>query len=142
MSECCYSVVGVLIWNDEDQLLMFERNTPPEGIACPAGHIDEHGIPEQAAINEVREEVGLSVTSLRSLWQGYLPYRCRRQGEHGDGGHAWFIYSASVEDEEIVASDRETRNVQWYSINEIGALAHGGKLEPAWKEILKKVGVL
>ena len=142
MSKCCYSVVGVLIWNDEDQLLMFERNTPPEGIACPAGHIDEHGTPEQAAINEVQEEVGLSVTFLRPIWQGYLPYRCRRQSDNGDGGHVWFIYSAGVENFEVEASDRETRNAQWYDIAEIAMLAQNGKLEPAWKDILLQVGVL
>lgn len=63
---CDHASVGVLI-SSPDGLLVFERATPPAGIAPVAGHLDRHGGPEAAAHAEVTEEVGLTVTHLHLL---------------------------------------------------------------------------
>ena len=56
---CDHTSVGVLIHNDNNELLLIERGTFPFGMAAPAGHVDQHDSCEEAAIAEVREEVGL-----------------------------------------------------------------------------------
>ena len=141
--QCCYSVVGVMIWH-HDKLLMFERNTPPAGIACPAGHIDEHGTHRKAALTEVQEEVGITLDTeqLHFKCAGYLPYKCRRQNPDVEGGHTWFLYEAYVDGDQFVASERETRNAHWYTRKEVQQLARDGKLEPAWLHWLTELGIV
>ncbi|MFE3517574.1 NUDIX hydrolase [Streptomyces sp. NPDC059166] len=91
---CDHTSVGVLIPGPEG-LLMFERATPPTGLAPVAGHIDQHGSPEQAARSEVAEEVGLTVTRLHPLLTQWRPNRCRRTPT-GPVGHQWWILQAEV----------------------------------------------
>jgi len=140
---CCYSVVGVMVWH-HNTLLMFERNTLPPGIACPAGHIDDHGTHRKAALVEVQEEVGITLDTeqLHFRAAGYLPYKCRRQNPEEEGGHTWFVYEAQVEDAQFSASERETKNAHWYTRNEVRAYAESGKLEPAWLHWLTELGIV
>lgn len=143
MTHCCYSVVGVLIWHKE-KLLMFERMTEPLAIACPAGHIDDHGSPHRAAVTEVAEEVGLTVTGLRLLMTPhYDPRPCRRQKRlQEDTGHLWYIYEASVSHYEVTVNPREAANPRWYSREELQALARRGALEPSWVDILTMLHII
>lgn len=63
-----------------------------------AGHVwDEHTSYTDAAYAEVREELGLTVTALEQVTEGWRPNRCRR-GAAPDGryGHHWRIYRADV----------------------------------------------
>lgn len=91
---CDHTSVGVLITSPAG-LLVFERAAPPAGIAPVAGHIDQHGSPEQAARTEAAEEVGLVVTRLNLLVQRWRPNQCRRP-TGGSVGHRWWIYQAQA----------------------------------------------
>ncbi|WP_158894069.1 NUDIX domain-containing protein [Amycolatopsis anabasis] len=53
------------------------RGRPP-GSAPAAGHVDQHGDPEQTARAEVTEEVGRAASSLRLLPTEWRSHRCRR----------------------------------------------------------------
>ena len=65
---CDNKSVGVIIQNPEGEVALLRRAKFPVGMAPVAGHVDEHGSPEQAAIDEAAEEVGLhiSLSGLRS----------------------------------------------------------------------------
>jgi 8-oxo-dGTP pyrophosphatase MutT (NUDIX family) len=140
---CDNTSVGVLIQQDS-RFLMFERQTFPPGIAPPTGHVDDHGSPAQAAIDEVHEEVGLTVTALSRLWSGWLPNRCRRLG--GDG-HAWTMYRADTTGD-LHLGEQEAANAAWYPAGELQQLAKdtvhadGLGLEPVWCVLLHRVGVI
>jgi len=143
MHACCYRVVGALIWQG-DRLLMFERNTPPKGIACPAGHMDTALSPYAAMCKEVYEEVGLTVTSAKLLLHPIhlLPPCRRQQAAQENYGHLWFVYQAEVEDYEVKHSEREAKNPQWYTVEEIRELARAGRLEADWVSIFTKLFLL
>ena len=84
MKKCDHKSVGILVMRD-GKLLLIERKKPPFGFAPPAGHIDEHGGFEEAAINELKEEVGLDVLSLKLAAEGRKENPCRR----GSAWHYW-----------------------------------------------------
>ncbi|MHC5701947.1 NUDIX hydrolase [Streptomyces tirandamycinicus] len=107
---CDHASVGVLI-SSPSGLLVFERATPPVGIAPVAGHVDQHGGPEQTARDEVTEEVGLTVTHLHLLMDQWRPNRCRRTPS-GPVGHHWWIFQAEVSGS-LCPSPREVRAPQW-----------------------------
>ncbi|MGP8298123.1 NUDIX hydrolase [Streptomyces inhibens] len=107
---CDHASVGVLI-SSPDGLLVFERATPPAGIAPVAGHIDQHGGPEGAARAEVAEEVGLAVSQLHLLLTEWRPNRCRRTPTSAVG-HRWWIYQAEASGP-LRPSAREVRAPRW-----------------------------
>ncbi|QYX76476.1 NUDIX hydrolase [Streptomyces akebiae] len=119
---CCdHTSVGVLI-SSPGGLLVFERATPPAGIAPVAGHVDQHGGPGQAARAEVAEEVGLAVTHLHLLLERWRPNRCRRPTCQ-TVGHRWWIYQAQVSGP-IRPSDREVRDPRWIHPDQLQQHAH------------------
>lgn len=160
MRACCNQVVGVIIHDRAGRLLMFQRATPPAGVAPAAGHVGEHGDPEAAAIAEVREEVGLTVTGLELLATRWLPDSCGSRQLPGPQGfdHHWSIYRADVTG--VVAVDvREAVNPRWCTPAQVQALAdrtvdwaHGGLtdtqftarpgLEPVWVLWLHHLGLI
>ncbi|WP_329537117.1 NUDIX domain-containing protein (plasmid) [Streptomyces sp. NBC_01450] len=105
-SFCDHTSVGVLI-SSPSGLLVFDRVTPPAGLAPVAGHVDQHGGPEQAARDEVTEEAGLTVTRLHLLLDQWRPNRCRRTPT-GPVGHHWWIFQAEAS-RSLRPSAREVR---------------------------------
>ena len=58
-----------IIFNDDGKLLMIERHKDGgHYFVLPGGHVDEGESPEQAAVREVQEETGLSVTVSKLLY--------------------------------------------------------------------------
>ncbi|WP_327268065.1 NUDIX hydrolase [Streptomyces sp. NBC_01218] len=153
---CDHTSVGVLIAGPTG-LLLFERTTPPVGLAPVAGHIDQHGSPEQAARNEVAEEVGLTVTRLDPLLAQWRPNRCRRTAT-GPVGHQWWIFQAEAKGV-LHPSAAEVRAPRWMRANELqhaalrtvtysqGHLEHGEferqpGLTPVWCHFLHALGLI
>jgi 8-oxo-dGTP pyrophosphatase MutT (NUDIX family) len=82
---CDNTSVGVIITNEANEFLMFERATFPPGLAPVAGHVDTHGTLRQAAETEVREEVGLTVVTLTETAANW-PW-CGRSRPHRPARH-------------------------------------------------------
>jgi 8-oxo-dGTP pyrophosphatase MutT (NUDIX family) len=117
---CDSTSVGAVIRDAEGRVLTFRRATPPPGIAGPAGHVDDHGTPEQAIVDEVREEVGLTVVSYEQIASEQRSGACRRMG--GELGHWWWLFEVRAEGE-LAPSWRETRDAAWRSPSELQQLA-------------------
>ncbi|MDB5184507.1 MAG: hydrolase [Candidatus Saccharibacteria bacterium] len=158
MKNCDNMSVGVIIQSPEGAFALLERARFPIGIAPPAGHIDEHGQPEQAAVNEVQEELGL-VIALNGLQNTVIQGRrvnnqCRRPG---GTHHSWWIYEATKYSGNLVPDAEETRGANWYAPDQLQALADRTKafqagqlsqkdweanpgLEPVWFDFFTELG--
>jgi 8-oxo-dGTP pyrophosphatase MutT (NUDIX family) len=155
---CDNTSVGVIITNDRNEFLMFDRNTFPPGTAPVAGHVDTHGTAREAAEAEVREEVGLTIASLSEITTCWRHNRCRRLPGPRGVGHQWTIFHAVVSGN-LDPSERETRNARWIPRDDLQALAdrtsayargglsdekfaeHPG-IEPVWVHWLWEEGVI
>lgn len=154
MSICDNKSVGILIWKG-GKLLLIERKLFPFGFAPPAGHVDDKGGFEEAAREEVQEEVGLNPTDIRLVTEGKKDNRCRREG---GSWHYWKIYEAEASGN-LQPSEDETKQVEWYSREQIKALSHRTEkylkgemsekewqknpgIETVWYEWFKELGII
>ena len=125
MSKNCDNMsVGVIIQNSEGKIALLKRARFPVGIAPPAGHVDDHGSPKQAALDEVREELGLIIApdNLRptGIQERKVNNQCRRPG--GDH-HVWWVYEANEFSGELVPDPEETKGADWYDATQLQSLA-------------------
>lgn len=153
MKICDNKSVGMII-RKYDNILLIERKRPPFGFAPPAGHVDDHGSFEDAARNEVQEEVGLKVKNLKLVVEGRKENHCRRSG---GTWHYWKIYEVKVEGE-VKRNRDETKQTGWFSNEQIGSLVErthkylndeiseedwkkNPGIEPIWEEWFKELGI-
>jgi 8-oxo-dGTP pyrophosphatase MutT (NUDIX family) len=134
LKHCDNKSVGVIIKNADGSFAFLERKLFPVGIAPPAGHVDDHGSFEQAAIDEVNEELGLVITrgNLRTtaINKRRINNPCRRIG--GDH-HVWSIYEVDQYKGELRPSPYETKGAGWYSARQLQELADRTKAFKAGK---------
>ncbi|RKS10007.1 ADP-ribose pyrophosphatase YjhB (NUDIX family) [Nocardiopsis sp. Huas11] len=155
---CCGTSVGVIIEDQDDRLLMVTRGWWPKGTAPVAGHVrDAHTAVADALVAEVQEEVGLTVTGDRLLWEGHLPNLCASLPHQPLAGHYWHLAAATAEGE-VVAAPGETKGADWYTPDQVRAMARatlvhyraGGaaadqpdhSLEAVWLRLLFEAGRL
>jgi ADP-ribose pyrophosphatase YjhB (NUDIX family) len=126
---CDNASVGVLIESygrrGAPRWLFTWRNTFPFSVAPVSGHVfDEHGDYRDAAVAEVKEEVGLTVEELYpTMVGGWQPNRCCREPGPAGTGHAWQVFTATVSGE-LKPSDREVRQARWLLRDEVQLLAN------------------
>jgi len=118
IKDCDNTSVGMFIWKD-NKLLLIERKKFPFGFAVPAGHVDNHGSFENAAKEEVQEEIGLKLTKIKLIAEGRKNNRCRREGGNW---HYWKIYEVEAEGN-IKPSGNETKQAGWYTKEQIKRLS-------------------
>lgn len=152
--KCDHTSVGIHVWRN-GKLLLIERKKFPFGFAPPAGHVDKRSSYEKAAMEELFEEVGLQVASLKKIFEGRKDNPCRRPG---GTWHHWKIYNAEVKGE-VKRSLNETKQAGWYSKKEIEKLARRTKeylsgqisennwqrspgIEPVWYEWMEKLEII
>lgn len=151
---CDHKSVGMLIWKN-NKLLLIERRRFPFGFAPPAGHVDDRDSFENAAREEVREEVGLNPIKLRLVKEGRKDAKCRRRGGNY---HYWKIYEVEAEGE-LRPSREETKQAGWYTKEQIKELAErtvkylNGEIseedweanpgiEPVWYEWFRELNII
>jgi len=151
MEKCDNKSVGVVVQNEYDETLVLSRARFPFGWAGPAGHVDDHGGVEQAAIDEVFEETGVVVTAdqlKKVIDNRRIDNQCRRPG--GDH-HNWTLYRARINSQEVTQNLEETLGVRWMPADELARLALRGSvantegelaLEPIWIDFFQELGVI
>lgn len=161
---CDNKSVGMII-KRHGKILLIERKKPPFGFAPPAGHIDGKGSFENAAREEVEEEVGLTPKGIKLIAEGKKDNPCRRKG---GTWHYWKIYQVDASGGiskldsrqlELKRSKDETKQADWFSTDQIKSLARRTEkylagevpekewqqspgIEPVWCEWFKELNIL
>lgn len=121
---CDHKSVGVIVGDQQNRLLMLDRARFPFGLAAPAGHVDDHGSLEKAAVEEVFEETGLNISTDDLIKvvdaRRVDDNKCRRQ--NGDY-HVWTVFRAENVVGDILPSPDETLGVAWYTSDELQSIA-------------------
>lgn len=132
---CDHSVAATLLVDASNCMLLVRRANVPLGYAPPAGHVFDHHNPAEvdydpmfllAAINEVREETGLTVQAehMRLVLDRWSANRCGRHLRPGEkAGHAWRVFEARVFSGVVVTSTAETLDAVWMSPLQVEVLA-------------------
>lgn len=120
---------GILLLNQENQLLFYELTKFPFGLTIPAGHVDEGETPEIAASREAKEEVGVDVGGLTlCLTADINGDSCRR----GSDNHRWSLFATRVttgQAMDITVDAHEGKKPIWLSLEE--ATAQKDTMPPA-----------
>jgi len=156
---CDHTSVGVLVWksfDDGNHLLLIERKKFPFGFAPPAGHRDGRMNMLDTAKDELKEETGLVAVKMKLIFYSRKENPCRRIG---GAHHDWFVEEALEFSGELNPSPDETKQVGWYSEEQLNDLAQRTKdylagnipedewqkspgLEPVWYELLQELDVI
>jgi ADP-ribose pyrophosphatase YjhB (NUDIX family) len=124
--------VGAII-KKEEKFLLIERAVPPEGFACPAGHIEMNETPEQALIREIKEETSLVILGCNLLFEETLYNNwCKK----GVTNHHWYIFECNTSG--LERKNKESKSIGWFSQKEIKTL----NLEPTWQHFFKKMNII
>lgn len=127
--EIIHKSVGALIFNENNEVLLFNLTKFPFGFTIPAGHIDINELPKEAAAREVEEETGLTGLKLHKVAEFWIDKdSCRR----GADKHYWYVFSTKIDSLEQVISVDASEGVSpgWFSLDDIGAvdLAYAAKV--------------
>jgi 8-oxo-dGTP pyrophosphatase MutT (NUDIX family) len=157
---CDNKSVGVIVRNADGAIALLKRARFPFGYAPVAGHIDDHGSVEQAAIDETVEEIGLTIVKEdlqpTEIAQTRFNNHCRRRG---GTHHDWWVFTVDNFSGYITPSEEETKGADWYAVSEIQALAdrtaqYKGQmieqqdweadpgLEDTWAVMLQQLGII
>lgn len=154
---CDNTAVGVLV-RAGNRYLVFDREGWPPGVAPISAHVDARGHWDAAARDQVAQDTGLTVTTLRRLDSGWRDNRCARMPGGLGQGHAWRIFEATVTGT-VRPSAAEINNARWVTGAELQALsartiayANGlltatefsgaPGIDPAWVHWLDTLGVI
>ncbi|HSX29003.1 MAG TPA: NUDIX hydrolase [Candidatus Saccharimonadales bacterium] len=131
---CDNRSVGVIISNSGGKIALLKRAKFPIRMAPPAGHNDDHGSPEQTAIDEVEEEIGLVIEPSdlipTAIAERRMNNKCRREG--GDH-HVWWVYEVDQFLGDIDPDPEETQGAAWYSKKQLQRFADRTKAYKAGK---------
>jgi len=119
----------VVVLNALNQILLLKRAdhlpSPGRWDFCGGG-VDKNESPQEAALREVQEESGLTVTKLTLLFE--------ENHKEGENDVTLFFYSALADQNDISLSD-EHSEYKWFTFQEIEKL----QLPDAMSEAILKV---
>ena len=123
-----HNEVGIFIINDKREVLLEKRSAnkrfSPNKWGLCAGHVDAYETLEDAAIREIKEEVGLDVTP-----KELIPYGEREITISDSNSHITYFYyvKCNKKEDEFIIQEEELSEVKWFNIDEIITMIKEGK---------------
>ena len=115
-----HNEVGIFIINDDGKVLLQKRSAnkrfSPNKWGLCAGHVDAYETLEDAALREIKEEVGLDVTP-----KELIPYGEREITISDSNSHITYFYyvKCNKKEDEFIIQEEELSEVKWFNIDEI-----------------------
>jgi 8-oxo-dGTP pyrophosphatase MutT (NUDIX family) len=113
--EMWHESAGVFVRNPAGRYLFFERTSFPLGFTIPAGHVGNEEAPRQAAIRELREEVGIEARDVTHVLDTDI------DGDSCIGGadtHRWHVYREDLTSMMDVEVQEEGKHPVWLTLEE------------------------
>lgn len=115
-----HNEISVFIINDKRQVLLQKRSNnkrfnPNKWGSC-AGHVDAYESLEEAALRELKEEVGLQIS------KNYLyPFLEKQIFKKDANSHITYLYytKCNKKEKEFVIQEEELSEVKWFDINQV-----------------------
>jgi 8-oxo-dGTP pyrophosphatase MutT (NUDIX family) len=127
--------VTVLVFDADDRLLLLRHTNTRRWIA-PGGMVEPDESPEQAAVREMREEIGCDVRLVDTIGVFGGP-KFRVRYDNGDEvAYVMTVYTAQIEQGVPSAASAEADQMRFVSHREVAALDTAEWL----KEVLSHVG--
>lgn len=132
--------IGAIIRNSRGGYLLLYRLKIPQGLAMPAGHIDQGENPEGALWRELEEETGLEISRTKEVFHDLiLDNPCR----DGHKGHEWWVYEVEFVGEPMLREKKQHKFLKWMSPEEMRPYIERGETDPAWfKHILPALKII
>lgn len=101
---------AVIITKENKVLLIKRKGSHGQGTwSTPGGHLDFGERPEEGAIREAKEEVGVDVVDIR--FRAATNDIFETQGQH----YITLWFDAKVHGEPVIASEREIAEIGWFT---------------------------
>lgn len=112
--------VVIFIVNDKGQVLLEKRNSNrrfnPNKWELIGGHVSAGETLEQAALREIKEEIGID-TSIRKL----IPFGDKEVDMQDIASHIFYFYyfKCNFEEKDFVIQKEELSEVKWFDIDKV-----------------------
>ena len=114
------SCVGITLFNQDKKVLVAERLDYPGNWQMPQGGIDSGETPEQAAMRELKEEIGTNHAEIMERAKGWLFYDLpeylkgeRLKGKYRGQKQIWFAMLFKGNDSEINLQTKKPEFIDW-----------------------------
>lgn len=115
-----HNEIAVFIINDRKQTLLQKRSASkrfdPNKWALCAGHVDAYESLEDAAIREIKEEIGLIVSKdeLNSFGERKISIK-----EENSQVNYYYYIKCNLNEEDFIIQKEELSEVKWFDIDEV-----------------------
>ena len=114
------SCVGITLFNQDKKVLVAERLDYPGNWQMPQGGIDSGETPAQAAMRELKEEIGTNHAEIMERTIGWLFYDLpehlkgeRLKGKYRGQKQIWFAMLFKGNDSEINLQTKKPEFIDW-----------------------------
>ena len=114
------SCVGITLFNQDKKVLVAERLDYPGNWQMPQGGIDSGETPAQAAMRELKEEIGTNHAEIMERAKGWLFYDLpeylkgeRLKGKYRGQKQIWFAMLFKGNDSEINLQTKKPEFIDW-----------------------------
>src|SRR6476660_2848916 len=110
-------LAGCVITDDYNRILLLHRNTGERTQwELPGGKVEEEELPEQTAIREIYEELGVEVNLIRSIGKGEF------EDDENEYEYFWFLAEVADGSPSIMEADTFD-DLDYFEIEDLMSLA-------------------
>jgi len=129
-------LAGCVITDDYNRILLLHRNTGERTQwELPGGKVEEEELPEQTAIREIYEELGVEVNLIRSIGKGEF------EDDENEYEYFWFLAEVADGSPSIMEADTFD-DLDYFEIEDLMSLALSANMVNLLDQLLQGSVVL